>query len=102
MEQRIKMELPMRRDDSFQDEVVELAQSAVAEEVVDKVMSTFDKALNQLDVDSQSLLSEYFNGVTVVELSRARGLNPRDVEEWLSRSKRLLFQELRQECIIRQ
>ena len=92
----------MRKEDSFQEEVSELAQSAIAEEGVEKVMSTFDKALNQLDVDSQSLLSEYFNGVTVVELSRARGLNARDVEEWLNHSKRLLFQELRQECIIRQ
>ena len=92
----------MRRDDSFQEEVAELAQSATAEEVVEKAMSTFEKALNQLDIDSQSLLSEYFNGVTVVELSRARGLNLRDVQEWLNHSKRILFQELRQECIVRQ
>ncbi len=92
----------MRREDSFPAEVSELAQQAVLEEATAKVCSTFDKALNSLDFESQMLLSDYFNGTSVVELSRTRGMNTRDVEEWLSRSKRLLFQELRQECNVRQ
>jgi len=91
-----------REEDTFPQEVSELAQQAVLEEATQKVCSTFDKALNQLDVDSQILLSDYFGGATVVELSRTRGMSARDVEEWLSHSKRILFQELRQECNVRQ
>lgn len=92
----------MRREDSFPEEVSELAQQVVLEEATQKVCSTFDKALNQLDLESQILLSDYFGGTTVMELSRTRGMSTRDVEEWLNRSKRLLFQELRQECNVRQ
>ena len=92
----------MRREDSFPEEVSELAQQTVLAEATEKVMSTFDKALNQLDFDSQSLLTDYFSGVSVMELARLRGISPQDVEEWLSRSKRILFQELRQECNVRQ
>ncbi len=92
----------LNNEDTFHDDVTELVEKSIVEEANEKVWSTFDKALNQLDIDSKSLLSEYFNGASVMELSRNRGLSMRDVEEWLSRAKRILFQELRQECNIRQ
>ena len=93
----------MRREenDTFHSDVEELTEQSVKAEATEKVWSTFEKALTNLDVDSQSLLAEYFNGVSVMELSRNRGLSLRDVEEWLTQAKRLLFQELRQVCNVR-
>ena len=65
------------KENALRHDVEELAEKAIVAETENKVWSTLDRALSKLDTESRDLLTDYFNGATVLELSRKRGLNPR-------------------------
>jgi DNA-directed RNA polymerase specialized sigma24 family protein len=92
----------MKKNTELANDVEKLAKQSVAAEAEARVWKIMDRALSELDEESRDLLSDYFNGSTVEELSAARGLSPKNIEAWIARSKRELVKRLRAECTVRQ
>lgn len=92
----------MKKNTELATDVEKLAKQSVIAEAEARVSQVMDRALSELDRESRDLLSDYFNGSTVEQLSTDRGLSKQDIEVWIARSKRELIKRLRAECTVRQ
>ena len=92
----------MKNENKLVSDVKDLAEQSITEEAIAKVQSLMDQAMSKLDAESQGILNEYFDGKTVEELSRMRGIEKSVMEAWIARSKRELINKLRSECRVRQ
>ena len=84
------------------DDVQDLLKTSVLEEAVSKVKEQFEAAWSQLDPESQNLLSLYFDGITVKELSQRQGVPEEQLANWIARKKRELVQAIRTASQVRQ
>jgi hypothetical protein len=66
------------------------------------VKEQFETAWSQLDPNSQDLLSLYFDGVTLKELSERQGIPEEQLASWIARKKRELVQAIRNASQVRQ
>lgn len=93
------MKRPKQR---LEQDVEELVQKTVVEEAVEKVFAQLEEALRSLDSQSESLIREFLNGVTVSELARHHDISEEKAEQWLAGAKRSIAQELRSRCKVKQ
>lgn len=84
------------------DDVQDLLKTSVIEEAVSKVKEQFETAWSKLDSESQDLLSLYFDGMTIKQLSERQGIPEAQVAAWVALKKRELIQAIRTESQVRQ
>ena len=96
-------EILMKKDNlSIKEELAPLLEKSFVEEASQKVWSSFEKALLQMDDESLGLLRQHFSGMTVQQISAERNLKSQEVDAWLKKAKRQVMENLRRVCDVRQ
>jgi RNA polymerase sigma factor (sigma-70 family) len=80
----------------------QLLDETVVKDVVSEVLEKFDEAIEALPPDSRKILSQYFDGTTLDQLSREHSVSKDQMEQWIQRIKRELAQQLRTKCLVKQ
>ena len=95
----VEMKRPKQR---LEQDVEELVEKSVVEEAVQKVFVQLDEALRSLDTQSEALVREFLEGVSVSELARHHDISEEKAQQWLTGAKRSLAQELPSRCKVKQ
>ncbi len=80
----------------------QLLDETVVKDAVAQILEKLDEAIGALPTDSQAILSRYFDGTSVEQLSRENSVTPHQMGAWIERIKRELAQQLRAKCQVKQ
>ncbi len=80
----------------------QLLDETVVHDAVAQLMEKFEEAIAGLPENSRTLISRYFDGVSLEQLGQENSVSAEQMGEWIERAKRELAQLLRAKCSIPQ
>ena len=85
----------------LREDVSELVEKVTVEEARNTVLDKLESAFKTLDPKSREVLQDYFNGVTLEELSQQNAISITQTQDWIREIKRQLITQLQRNNSVR-
>lgn len=83
-----------RQNGDLREDVSELVEKVTLEEAHSSVLDKLESAFATLEPKSQEVLTAYFNGTSIEELSQQNAISISQTRDWIHQIKRQLISQL--------